>query len=241
MSSRSSGSRGETDGIIEKATERRHVADQSDVESGGDGGSDPVPGMTRRRVVGILPPVVFIDLVGFGILIPVIPLYAKFFGANEFVGAPSLGRLSDEYGRRPILLVAPRKRDRVDTVWRCRRTRRTDRGHKRSRGVVFRSGSRRSDGRQHRHGERLHGRYHASGESRTDLVPLTEFTLPSFTPAALSGAHLAVAYVVLPEPRPDRWSRSRWSSVRRRGLLVTVRRGQHPVRSDSASPRRRGP
>lgn len=80
----------------------------------------PVPGMNRRRVVGILFFVVFIDLLGFGILIPVIPLYAKFFGANEFVGslliaiyslfqfvgAPILGRFSDERGRRPILLLS---------------------------------------------------------------------------------------------------------------------------------------
>ncbi|MFD1647594.1 MFS transporter [Haloarchaeobius litoreus] len=76
--------------------------------------------MTRRRVVGTLFLVIFLDLLGFGILIPVIPLYAKFFGANEFVGslliatyslfqfvgAPILGRLSDERGRRPVLLLS---------------------------------------------------------------------------------------------------------------------------------------
>lgn len=76
--------------------------------------------MTRRRVVGTLFLVIFLDLLGFGILIPVIPLYAKFFGANEFVGslliavyslfqfigAPVLGRLSDERGRRPVLLFS---------------------------------------------------------------------------------------------------------------------------------------
>ncbi|MFB6073782.1 MAG: MFS transporter [Haloarculaceae archaeon] len=76
--------------------------------------------MSRRRVIGTLFLIVFIDLLGFGILIPVIPLYAKFFGANEFVGslliatyslfqfvgAPVLGRISDERGRRPILLLS---------------------------------------------------------------------------------------------------------------------------------------
>ena len=87
-----------------------------------DAGEDAVavPGMTRRRVVGTLFLVIFLDLLGFGILIPVIPLYAKFFGANEFVGslliatyslfqfagAPILGRLSDERGRRPVLLLS---------------------------------------------------------------------------------------------------------------------------------------
>ncbi|WP_435320380.1 MFS transporter [Haloarchaeobius sp. TZWSO28] len=79
-----------------------------------------VAGMNRRRVVGTLFLVIFIDLLGFGILIPVIPLYAKAFGANEFTGslliatyslfqfagAPILGRLSDERGRRPVLLVS---------------------------------------------------------------------------------------------------------------------------------------
>ncbi|WP_369684153.1 MFS transporter [Haloarchaeobius sp. FL176] len=79
-----------------------------------------MPGMTRRRVVGTLFLIIFLDLLGFGILIPVIPLYAKFFGANEFVGslliatyslfqfagAPILGRLSDERGRRPVLLLS---------------------------------------------------------------------------------------------------------------------------------------
>ena len=75
---------------------------------------------TNRRPVAILFLIVFIDLVGFGLLIPVIPLYAKFFGANEFTGslliatyslfqflaAPVLGRLSDERGRRPILTLS---------------------------------------------------------------------------------------------------------------------------------------
>ncbi|WP_435157693.1 MFS transporter [Haladaptatus sp. DFWS20] len=64
--------------------------------------------------------IVFVDLLGFGILIPVIPLYASAFGANElvvglliasysitqFVFTPILGRLSDERGRRPVLLVS---------------------------------------------------------------------------------------------------------------------------------------
>src|SRR3954470_23767646 len=65
---------------------------------------------------------VFIDLVGFGIVIPVLPFYAEGtkFGATpsqvgllfasysvlQFVFAPVLGRLSDRYGRRPVLLVS---------------------------------------------------------------------------------------------------------------------------------------
>jgi DHA1 family tetracycline resistance protein-like MFS transporter len=64
---------------------------------------------------------IFIDLVGFGIAIPVLPDYAKNeFGASPFVigwliasysimqfaSTPFLGQLSDRYGRRPILFVS---------------------------------------------------------------------------------------------------------------------------------------
>jgi MFS transporter, DHA1 family, tetracycline resistance protein len=63
---------------------------------------------------------VFIDLIGFGIVLPLLPLYSKNFGASgfmiglimasyslmQFVFAPSWGRLSDRIGRRPVLLVS---------------------------------------------------------------------------------------------------------------------------------------
>ena len=64
--------------------------------------------------------IVFIDLVGFGLVIPLLPFYGEGFGASpgtvalllasysfaQFLMAPVWGRLSDRYGRKPILLVS---------------------------------------------------------------------------------------------------------------------------------------
>ena len=64
--------------------------------------------------------VVFIDLLGFSLILPLLPYYAETFQASEFVtgllvasyaaaqliGAPVLGRLSDRLGRRPLLLAS---------------------------------------------------------------------------------------------------------------------------------------
>lgn len=47
--------------------------------------SDRAPVENPRRVLTVVFAVVFVDLVGFGILVPVIPLYTEHFGANEFV------------------------------------------------------------------------------------------------------------------------------------------------------------
>ncbi len=76
--------------------------------------------MKNRSALAILFVIVFIDLLGFGMVIPVMPLYAKELGASEawtgllstgysamqFVFAPIWGRLSDRVGRRPVLLVS---------------------------------------------------------------------------------------------------------------------------------------
>ena len=64
--------------------------------------------------------IVFIDLVGFGVVIPLLPYYALHFHASpitvtsmmacyslaQFVASPLLGRLSDRVGRRPVLLAS---------------------------------------------------------------------------------------------------------------------------------------
>ncbi len=74
----------------------------------------------RRPSVLIIFLTVFIDLVGFGIVVPLVPVYSRHFGAQgvvigiiiasfsamQFVFSPIWGRLSDHHGRRPILLMS---------------------------------------------------------------------------------------------------------------------------------------
>jgi DHA1 family tetracycline resistance protein-like MFS transporter len=64
--------------------------------------------------------IVFVDLLGFGLILPLLPYYAETYGATaivvgllvasyaaaQFIGAPLLGRLSDRLGRRPVLLLS---------------------------------------------------------------------------------------------------------------------------------------
>lgn len=78
------------------------------------------PKYKMHLALGLMFLTVFIDLIGFGIIIPLMPLYAKQFGASglqvgllltsyslmQFFFAPMWGRLSDKIGRRPVLLIS---------------------------------------------------------------------------------------------------------------------------------------
>lgn len=75
--------------------------------------------MSRARLSTIFA-IVFVDLLGFSLILPLVPFYAKDFGASDtivgllvasyaaaqLIGAPILGRISDRVGRRPVLLIS---------------------------------------------------------------------------------------------------------------------------------------
>ena len=73
-----------------------------------------------RSRLGVIFLTVLIDLIGFGIVIPLLPFYALNFGAKsyqigllvssfsfmQFIFNPIWGRISDRIGRRPVILIS---------------------------------------------------------------------------------------------------------------------------------------
>ncbi|MBS1554849.1 MAG: MFS transporter [Bacteroidetes bacterium] len=74
----------------------------------------------RKSPLFVLFITIFIDMLGFGIIIPILPIFSKELGAQDyqvgliamiypimnFLFAPLWGTLSDRHGRRPIMLVS---------------------------------------------------------------------------------------------------------------------------------------
>src|SRR5947207_14309957 len=82
-----------------------------------------MPETPRKGSLLVLFLTVFIDLLGFGIVLPLLPIYGRYFSGGEqarawilgtlmasfsamqFLFAPIWGRVSDRIGRRPVLLL----------------------------------------------------------------------------------------------------------------------------------------
>ncbi len=75
--------------------------------------------MNNRKNIGILFFTLVVVMMGFGIIIPILPFYIEYLGASgkglgllmaifsvmQFIFAPVWGTLSDRYGRKPIILI----------------------------------------------------------------------------------------------------------------------------------------
>ena len=80
----------------------------------------------RKKALWVVFLTVFIDLLGFGLVLPLLPIYANeftspdmepgmiglqlgllmaSFSAMQFIFAPFWGRISDRIGRRPVIMV----------------------------------------------------------------------------------------------------------------------------------------
>jgi len=76
--------------------------------------------MRAKRSLTLLFVFVFLDILGFSLILPLLPFYAATFGASptlvglllganaltQLIGTAVMGRLSDRYGRRPLLIVS---------------------------------------------------------------------------------------------------------------------------------------
>ncbi len=74
----------------------------------------------NNRTLWIIALVAFVNMLGYGIIIPILYAYSKKFGLSDFengllfaifsicqfIATPLIGRLSDKYGRKPLLMIS---------------------------------------------------------------------------------------------------------------------------------------
>lgn len=80
----------------------------------------PAPPEPPKGALPIIFMIVFADLMGFGLIIPLLPFYARQYAASDFqvgllfsvysgcqlLATPVLGLMSDRFGRRPVLILS---------------------------------------------------------------------------------------------------------------------------------------
>src|SRR6266404_141374 len=102
-------------------TVRNRTARHVFFKTGGRGATEYTsPPVMKKTSLAVLFLTVFIDLIGFGMVIPFLSFYAREYGASgttvgmivgiysimQFFFAPVWGRLSDRIGRRPVILIS---------------------------------------------------------------------------------------------------------------------------------------
>ncbi len=175
---------------------------------------------------------VALDLIGFGIVLPILPVYAERFNAGpatatmivaafsaaQFVAAPLWGRASDRWGRRPVLIAAligstigSLLTGFADVLWLLFAARILDGASGTSYAVAQAAVSDIADPKSR---PRLLGLLGAAfglgfvvGPIIGSVAALGSDRLPFFIAAGLSGATALLAYRSVPETNPDHGSR----------------------------------
>ncbi len=184
-------------------------------------------GLNMRGPFGIVFMTVLIDLIGFGVVLPILPLYATQYGASavqiglltasyafaQFIFAPILGRLSDRVGRRPVILialagtiVAATTMGLANALWILFVARTLDgiSGASYAVGQAYVADLVAPEERAHAMGMigAAFGIGLVIGPGIGALASLASPRLPFFITAAIAAANLAWAYRRLPESRP---------------------------------------